>query len=78
MLRFNQTVNETYVIAVLKKAAEEGKFGGFVVDPESIKLTSQSSTALPSPSPSPSPTGTGTGSTQGIVSWAINSRAYYT
>ena len=68
MLRFNQSVNETYVIAVLKKAAEEGKFGDFVVDPESIRLTSQSSNVSPSPSPSPSPTGTGTGGTQGIVS----------
>jgi len=62
VLRFSQSVNDTYVIDVLIKAVQEGKFGNFVVDPASIKLTSQSSTA------SPLPTGTGTRGTQGIVS----------
>jgi len=72
VLQFNQSVSVNDVISVLKTAAQQTNFGGFIVDPESIKQISPSSTA------SPSPTGTGTRGTQGIVSKAMNSRAYYT
>jgi len=48
-LRFKQIVNESDVISVLKTAAQQGKFGSFIVDPESIKQTSPSSTATPAP-----------------------------
>ena len=58
-LRFSQIVSESDVISVLKTAAQEDKFGSFIVDPESIKQTSPSSTATPAP--------TTTGGTQGIV-----------
>ena len=61
VLRFNQSVSANDVITDLKNAAQQTNFGGFIVDPESIKQTSPSSTASPSPSL------TGTSSTQGIV-----------
>jgi len=59
VLRFNQRVSESDVISVLKTAAQQDSFGGFVVDPESIKQTSPSPTASPSLITSSSTTTTG-------------------
>ena len=65
VLRFNQSVRINDVISVLKTAALQTNFGGFIVDPESVKQISPSPTAAPSLTTSLS-TAT-TGGTQGIV-----------
>ena len=66
VLRFNQSVTVNDVISALKTAAQQTNFGGFIVDPESIKQISPSSTASPSLTTTSLSTTT-SGSTQGIV-----------
>ena len=43
-LRFNQNLAENDVISTLKTAAEQNKFGSFIVDPSSIKSAPCSTT----------------------------------
>ena len=44
VLRFNKVVSESDVISALKTAAQQGDFGKFTVDPDSIKATDTGST----------------------------------
>ena len=67
MLKFNQSVVGSQVLATLQNAAQNGTFGGFQVDPDSIKEIA------------PSPTTT---STEGTVLFqyfmvAFNSKSIY-
>jgi len=64
VLPFNQSIGVNDVISDLKTAAQQTNFGGFIVDPESIKQTAPSPTASPSLTTSSSTTTTG--GTQGI------------
>ena len=57
VLRFNQIVNVSDAISVMKTAAQQGNFGNFIVEPNSIRQTSPSPTGSPSPTTSLSTTG---------------------
>ena len=48
VMNFNQSVDVSEVLTVLKDAAQQNKFGEYKVDPNSIKQISPSSTVTPS------------------------------
>ncbi|KAJ7376167.1 hypothetical protein OS493_036548, partial [Desmophyllum pertusum] len=48
VMNFNQSVDVSEVLTVLKDAAQQNKFGEYKVDSNSIKQISPSSTVTPS------------------------------